>query len=149
MIRLRVVLAAACVLVIFSYADIVLWGRLIHGRPWLPVFDGAYHDGMRVLLAMAMLAGVLLVWDRLAEAAFFALTIWVFYRAGLCDLLYFWLDAKPIPDWLTWGCDDGHWCIVPGPLHGEQVIANVTALVIIWSVLWLGISRVVRSRGVS
>lgn len=147
MIRFRIVLIAVVALALFAWQDVMLWDRTLRGNL---DYAGVYHDGWRVMRDALVIVGAALLWPRVAEMLFYAGTLFLFSVNGFVDLLYFWLDGKPLPAWLEWNCDAWHICALPGPLKGPAaVVANVAVFALLWGMVWWGIAwaaRVVPNR---
>ena len=141
-IRARVVLAAFLALALFAWTDVLVWQRLIEGQPFIAHFmDGRFHDGMRVALDAIALSGALLLWGHWAEMVFYPLTVYLFYRNGFVDLLYYWLDGRAIPQDLFWLNDKWHPYILLWPRTAASLVANVALWAVAWAGLWIVVSR--------
>lgn len=141
MIRFRVILIAVAALALFAWQDVMLWQRIFErGELWQ--YAGTYHDGWRVMRDALVIVGAALLWPRMAEMVFYAGTLFLFSVNGFVDLLYFWLDGKPLPAWLEWNCDAWHICALPGPLKGPAVVVNVVVFALVWGAAWWAIARV-------
>lgn len=146
MIRFRVVVAALISVAVFTWSDVLIWQRLVEGRDWLPVFDGRYHDGMRVLLAGLCISGFVLLWPRKAEAVFYPAFILLLYHGGLADILYYWLDGQALPSVLPWLDNEWHHLILFRPVTDVSLVSNVVFLVTWWFLAWRLLSMQLATR---
>ena len=126
MIRAKVVLAVGAAILLWSVQDILIWQRIFEARHlW-------QYDGMYQFWHYAFLIGILVVgsaWLTRWQAIWFAAATWTLANSGLADVLYYWLDRKPIPETLPW-LDTLHPLIFFHPA--------TTSTVLMSSLFWVG-----------
>jgi hypothetical protein len=135
--RLRPLLAALIALIFYAISDILVWQRIFEANQ-LVGFADAYHAGWFVSLAGYAAVGVVIMSDRWKDCVFFLIALSVGAFSGLEDVLYYFLDRRPMPAALPW--------LESNPLIFDTsrsgVIASVAfwlvALAILYALLYLG-----------
>lgn len=133
--KYRPVLAAVLALTFYTFTDILIWQRIFEANQMVQYAD-IYHTGWFVSLAGYAILGVVLMWGAWKDVLYFLAALLVGAFSGLEDVLYYILDGKPMPDALPWLEEN------PMILHvsREGVIGSVvlwiTALVLLYFVLY-------------
>lgn len=120
----RPILAAAMALLFYTLADILIWQRIFETNQMIE-YASIYHTGWFVSLAGYAIIGIILMWGEWKNCLYFLTSLFVGAFSGLEDVLYYLLDGKPMPDMLPW-------------LEGNPLIYHVSRAGVIGSVaFWL------------
>ncbi len=95
--------ALAVAIALFSYTmlDIMIWQRIFETHN-LSVFASLYHPGWIVMLGSELTVGALLLFPNWRAMLFHTGALLGLGLCGVEDILYYWLDGRPIPYWLPW-----------------------------------------------
>ncbi len=95
--------ALAVIIALFSYTmlDIMIWQRIFETHN-LSVFASLYHPGWIIMLGSELTIGLLLLFPNWRAMLFHTTALVALGLCGLEDILYYWLDGRPIPYWLPW-----------------------------------------------
>lgn len=94
-------LALAVSVIFYARMDIFIWQRIFEANE-LKQYAGIYHWGWLQSLIGFMVLGVLLCYPNLRMMITFPISLAILAFSGLEDVLYYWLDGKPIHPELTW-----------------------------------------------
>jgi hypothetical protein len=89
---------------IFFYAktDILIWQRIFEANGLYELGIGTYHWGWFHSLIGFMALGMLVCYPSIRRMILFPISLAILAFSGLEDILYYWLDSKPIPGLLPW-----------------------------------------------
>jgi hypothetical protein len=99
---MRFWLALVAALFFYAKMDILIWQRIFETHELYELGMGKYHWGWLQSLFGFMVLGVLLCYPSLRRMITFPLSLAVLAFSGLEDILYYWLDGKPVPALLPW-----------------------------------------------
>lgn len=99
--KYRPVITALTALLFYTIADILVWQRIFEANNMVEHAD-TYHIGWFVSLAGYATIGLLLMWGEWKDCFFFLISLFVGAFCGLEDVLYYFLDRKPMPQSLPW-----------------------------------------------
>ncbi len=94
-------LAVIVALLSYTIVDIMIWQRIFETHA-LSKFAYLYHPGWYVMLGGELILGALLLLPNWRAALFYVSTLTLLALCGVEDVLYYWLDRRPIPDYLPW-----------------------------------------------
>ena len=134
--RGRVVLALLIALGFYALSDILLWQRIFEAHG-LSVFDPDYQTGHVAVLIGMMAVGAVLLLDSGLWALWFQGALYTLAFGGVEDILYYWLDGRPIPAALPWL--DRSRLIFVRPLSGDVTNLEVLASAAFWVAVWLSL----------
>ena len=122
--------AFAVVLGLFSYAvvDIMLWQRIFESHR-LDVYAYLYHPGWWVMLASQIILGATLLAPNWRATVFYVGALFLLAMCGLEDVLYYWLDGRPIPYSLPW-LERNPWIFLK-PVTATNLLLSVS--------VWVGV----------
>ncbi len=103
MVRFFGALAAA--MFFFAKMDILIWQRVFEtNQLWKVQYDfiPQYHLGWTQALLGYMVLGVLLFYPNIRRMITYPLSLFILAFSGLEDILYYWMDGRPIPGHLPW-----------------------------------------------
>lgn len=94
----------ALFITVFFYArmDILIWQRIFEANELWELGIGTYHWGWLQALFGFMILGALLFYPNLRRMITFPISLAVLAFSGAEDILYYWLDRRPIPAHLPW-----------------------------------------------
>lgn len=125
----RVVLAVAVGLGFYSLSDVLLWQRIFEANN-LSTFDDAYQTGHVAILVGIIGVGAVLLLESGWLALWFGGAMYATAFGGAADVLYYWLDARPIPGELPWL--DRSRLIFVRPLTGDVTNVELIASTALW-----------------
>ena len=132
-VRRRVAVALVVAVGFYALSDILLWQRIFEAhRLW--AFDGAYQSGHVAILVGIIAVGAVLLVDTGLWALWFGGALYTLAFGGVADILYYWLDARPLPDVLPWL--DASRLIFIRPVQGDVTSVEVLASAAFWIALW-------------
>jgi hypothetical protein len=95
-------LALAVAIYFYAKMDILIWQRIFETHRLFEFGDGTYHWGWLQGLFGFMILGILLCYPSLRRMITFPFSLAALAFSGLEDILYYWLDSKPLPPELPW-----------------------------------------------
>lgn len=95
-------LALAVSMFFFVKVDILIWQRIFETNELWELGMGVYHTGWRYALYGFMALGALFLWPDVRRAVQFPVYLWILSVSGLPDILYYWVDGRPLPEVLPW-----------------------------------------------
>lgn len=125
----KAAIAVAIALCSYTMLDIMIWQRIFETHN-LSVFASLYHPGWIVMLGSELAVGALLLFPNWRAMLFHTGALLLLGLCGLEDILYYWLDGRPIPYWLPWL--ERNPLILLKPVNSANLIIS--------SAIWLGIS---------
>ena len=131
----RAVVALAIALGFYALSDILLWQRIFESNK-LWAFDADYQTGHVAILVGMIGVGAVLLIDSGPWALWFGGALYTMAFGGAADVLYYWLDAKPIPDVLPWL--DRSRLIFIRPAGGDVTNLDLLASTAFWIGVWMG-----------
>jgi hypothetical protein len=95
-------LALAVSLFFYAKMDILIWQRIFETHRLFELGIGVYHWGWAQSLFGFMILGTMACYPCLRRMITFPLSLAILAFSGLEDILYYWLDGKPLPAALPW-----------------------------------------------
>jgi hypothetical protein len=94
----------ALAVAIFFYArtDILIWQRIFETHQLIEIGNGVYHWGWLQSLFGFMVLGALGCYPNIRRMILFPISLGLLAYSGIEDILYYWLDGKPVPSLLPW-----------------------------------------------
>ncbi len=123
-------LGVVTALVFYALADIMLWQRIFESHK-LDYYAYLYHPGWYVMLVGEIVLGGLLLIPNWRAVIFYMGALPLLATSGMEDVLYYWLDSRPIPFLLPW------LNINPVILFKPVTSANLLLSVSIWVAICL------------
>ncbi|MBI4790700.1 MAG: hypothetical protein HY782_27030 [Chloroflexi bacterium] len=117
--------SVAVIFGLFSYAvvDIMLWQRIFETYR-LHDFAPLYHPGWILMLVSELVLGAMLLAPNWRATVFYVVTLFFLAMSGLEDVMYYWLDGRPIPYWLPW-LDRNPWIFLR-PVTATNLLLTVS-----------------------
>ena len=124
-------------LLLFALQDVMLWARIFEADQ-LWQYIGIYHQGWMVMLMAMALLPMFWLWPRWQQGLLHAAMLLSLAFGGLEDVLYYVLQAKPIPEGLPWL--DAHPLILFSPVTYHNLIGSVVLWLLAWGLASWAIS---------
>lgn len=94
-------IATVIALLCYTVTDILIWQRIFEANQ-MTDFAPTYHAGWLVSLFGYAMMGLLLMWGVWKDCLYFLLSLFISAFSGMEDVLYYFLDRKPMPHELPW-----------------------------------------------
>jgi hypothetical protein len=127
--ELKAALAVAVGLLTLAASDALIWGHIFEAQHMnhIASLDRVYHVGYLAVLAGLIGVGMVALWSW--WSLWYAAALGTLAQSGLEDVLYYWLDRRPLPTALPW-LDAQHPLIPFHPVTSDGLVLSVC--------LWLG-----------
>jgi hypothetical protein len=99
--NLKPLIAAIIALLCYTVMDILIWQRIFEANQ-MTHYAPTYHAGWMVSLFGYAMMGLLLMWGVWKDCLYFLLALVISAFSGMEDVLYYFLDGKPMPHELPW-----------------------------------------------
>jgi hypothetical protein len=94
-------IATIIALLCYTVTDILIWQRIFEANQ-MTHFAPTYHAGWLVSLFGYAMMGLLLMWGVWKDCLYFLFSLLISAFSGMEDVLYYFLDRKPMPHELPW-----------------------------------------------
>ena len=121
-------LAVIVALLSYTLVDIMIWQRIFETHA-LSKFAYLYHPGWYVMLGGELALGALLLFPNWRAILFYLSTLSLLAVCGVEDVLYYWLDRRPIPAYLPWL--ERNFMIFLKPVTAEHLLISAS--------VWVGV----------
>ena len=122
-------LAVLVALLSYTLVDIMIWQRIFESNRLIN-FAYLYHPGWYVMLGGEIVLGAVLLLPNWRATLFYVGALASLAMCGLEDVLYYWLDRRPIPYYLPW-LEVNPW-IFPKPVTSHSLLLSVS--------IWVGLT---------
>ncbi len=94
--------ALAVAMFFYAKTDILIWQRIFESHQLIEIGNGVYHWGWIQTLFGFMVLGAIACYPNIRRMILFPISLAILAFSGVEDILYYWLDGKPVPALLPW-----------------------------------------------
>lgn len=133
----KIILSVSAAVYFYTMVDIMIWQRIFETHKLWNLGIPAYHNGWVYMLAGLIVSGIALLSPDIRAQSAYLISLLILSKSGIEDILYYWLDRRPIPYELPWLSDS--WFIIHPVTNYHLILSSAIwiAVVIIIDIILL------------